>query len=384
MTTYMEQRDIALKAARDIAEKAKTEHRDLTIAEAEQINAKGVEITGLNAKIKSAADSQRVLDSIGSPMGRHRTEAGQKSYRDTRPTAIKTMGQQAAGKVAARLGMKAAGDLGDLDGSVEILFDGAPVLQDNRSVPTLRQLVGHIITDKPKYSYVRMAPIDNQATVVAPGGLKPTSTITASDVEGELSVIAHVSSPIDEYWIGDHPDALATYNNELVRALIETEERMFLNGDGANGNPRGILNTSGIITQAYSSDLLTTTRKAVTSLELVDMNPALYVVHPADWEAVELSRDASGRLEFEEGPVNRAEHKLWGVPVAVSPYLTPGTAVLLDTDAAHVISEKSIRVTGSSSTGDDFLRNQYRIRAEERIAVAVTHPHGIVKVSLAA
>lgn len=385
MTTYKDQREALLTEARAIAEHAKSAGRDLTVAEAEQINAKGAKMQELNAKIKAADDSHNLLASLG-PMPGSETapETGQKVYRDTSPAAIKKMGAAAAQKVASKLGLKALGDLGDLNGTVDILFQGQPVLEDNRSVPTLRQLVSHITTDRPKFSYVRMSPLENNAAMVAKGGLKPTSTITAEDIEGDLSVLAHISSPIDEYWAKDNPGALATYNNEMVRGLIEKSEQFFLHGDGLNGNPTGILNTVGITEQAYSGDLLTTTRKAVTALELVDLDPALFVVHPTDWENVELSRDTSGRLEFEEGPVNRAEHKLWGVPVAVSPYLTPGTAVLMDTDAAHFITEPAIQVTASSANGDDWSRNQYRVRAEQRLAVAVTHPHGIVKVDLAA
>lgn len=383
MTTYKDQRDALIKEARAIADTAKAAGRDLTIAEAEQINAKGAQLEDLNGKIKAADESNALLASLGPLPGSKRgTAAGQKVYRDTSTTAIRKMGQAAAGKVAAKLGMKALGDPADLDGSVDILFGGQPVLEDNRSVPLLRQLVGHITTDKPKFSYVRVSPLENNAAMVAKGGLKPTSTITAEDIEGELSVLAHISSPIDEYWAKDHPEALATYNNELVRGLLEKEEQFFLNGDGEGGNPTGILNTEGILTQAYTTDLLTTTRKAVTALALVDLEPSLYVVHPADWETIELSRDTSGRLEFPEGPVNRAEHKLWGVPVALSPYLTPGTAVLMDTDAAHLIAEPAIQVTASSAHADDWSRNQYRVRAEQRLAVAVTHPHGIVEVSL--
>ncbi|MGP5251480.1 phage major capsid protein [Brachybacterium alimentarium] len=383
MTTYKDQRDALLNEARDIAAKAKAAGRDLTVAEAEQINAKGAQITDLNDKIKVAEASSALLSSLG-PLGDSKRGPvdGQKVYRDTSPAAIRKMGQAAAGKVAAKLGMKALGDPADLDGTVDILFGGQPVLEDNRSVPLLRQLIGHIATDKPKFSYVRMSPLENNAAMVAKGGLKPTSTITAEDVEGELSVLAHISSPIDEYWAKDHPEALAVYNNELVRGLLEKEELFFLHGDGQDGNPTGILNTEGILTQAYTDNLLTTTRKAVTALELVDLEPSLYVVHPADWETIELSRDTSGRLEFPEGPVNRAEHKLWGVPVALSPYLEPGKSVLLDTDAAHLITEPAIQVTASSANGDDWARNQYRVRAEQRLAVAVTHPHGIVEVSL--
>src|SRR5690625_4039622 len=67
MTTYMEQRDAALKAARDLAEKAKAEDRELTVEEAEQINAKGAEIEELNEKIKAAKSANDLLASLGTP-----------------------------------------------------------------------------------------------------------------------------------------------------------------------------------------------------------------------------------------------------------------------------------------------------------------------------
>src|SRR5690625_362850 len=67
MTTYMEQRDAALKAARDLAEKAKAEDRELTVEEAEQINAKGAEIEELNEKIRAAKSANDLLASLGTP-----------------------------------------------------------------------------------------------------------------------------------------------------------------------------------------------------------------------------------------------------------------------------------------------------------------------------
>ena len=79
MTTYMEQRDYALKAARDIAEKAKSEDRELTIEEAGEISAKGAEIQELNEKIKAARTASDLLASLGAP----KTVEQEKSEKDT-------------------------------------------------------------------------------------------------------------------------------------------------------------------------------------------------------------------------------------------------------------------------------------------------------------
>ena len=48
--------------------------------------------------------------------------------------------------------------------------------------------------------------------------------------------------------------------------------------------------TSGIQVQAYATSVLTTLRKGLTKLETAGYAAGAIVLHPTDWEGVELAR----------------------------------------------------------------------------------------------
>jgi HK97 family phage major capsid protein len=66
---------------------------------------------------------------------------------------------------------------------------------------------------------------------------------------------------------------------------------------------------------------------------------------------------------------------LWGLPVAVTPAMTAGTALVgAYASAAQVFRKGGIRVEASNSHQDFFIKNLVAIRAEERLALAVYRP----------
>ena len=88
-----------------------------------------------------------------------------------------------------------------------------------------------------------------------------------------------------------------------------------LTGDGSGENFTGILNTSGIQTQSYDTDLLTTLRRARTKVRVTGRaTPTAYVLHPNDWEDIDLLQDNEGRYFF-GGRSVLGMPRLWGLPV---------------------------------------------------------------------
>ena len=53
--------------------------------------------------------------------------------------------------------------------------------------------------------------------------------------------------------------------------------------------------TSGIQTQAYATGVLTTLRKGLTKLETAGYTASAIVLHPTDWEGVELALSSTTR-----------------------------------------------------------------------------------------
>ncbi|WP_315770196.1 phage major capsid protein [Rhodococcoides kroppenstedtii] len=237
----------------------------------------------------------------------------------------------------------------------------------------------------PQYAYLRQTLRDLKAAPVAVGQLKPESKIALTQIDGKLEVIAHVSDPTPEYWLIDNSSVEGFVQTEMEYGLARAVEDQVLNGDGAGENLTGVLNTSGVVVQAFTTDATTTVRKAITKLELQGYEAGGVILNPLDWEAIELARRADGSPDLGSSiPVDRAAQRLWSLRIAVSTSVPEGTGVLFDLNALAVTGDARVRFQWSSGVSDDFARNQVRARCEGRYGLDVFRPQGIVKLDLSA
>lgn len=201
--------------------------------------------------------------------------------------------------------------------------------------------VGKVTT--PTFTYLRQSTRTNNAAAVAVGGAKPTSVYGLTAVDGRLHVIAHVSEPFDEYWTSDSPSLLRFLESEMVAGLYSALEAQILTGDGLGANLTGLANVSGIQTQAFATDRFLTTRKAITAVESLGYVPRMFVLNPADWEALETAAFTGGAyvLNGSQGnlPVDAATRRLWGVPVVLSAAQAAGAGFLISDGAVELVSD---------------------------------------------
>ena len=109
---------------------------------------------------------------------------------------------------------------------------------------------------------------------------------TVTKIEDSLEVIAHLSEGIPRHWLIDNASLEASLPNELefgLRAAIEAKVLTDINA------------TSGIQTQAYATSVLATLRKGITKLETAGYTASAFVLHPTDWEGVELALSSQPR-----------------------------------------------------------------------------------------
>jgi hypothetical protein len=124
--------------------------------------------------------------------------------------------------------------------------------------------------------------------VVAEGAVKPTSVCTVTKVPNSLVVVAHLSEGIPRFWLIDQVSLETFISSELdygLRLAVEAKVLTDING------------TSGIQTQTYSTSVLTTLRKGLTKLETAGYPASSIVLHPTDWEGVELALASSNAIE---------------------------------------------------------------------------------------
>jgi HK97 family phage major capsid protein len=144
------------------------------------------------------------------------------------------------------------------------------------------------------------------------------------------------------------------------------------------------MNTSGTQTQAYTTDLLTTLRQARTKVRVTGRStPTGYVMHPNDWEDLDLLQDNEARYYF-GGPSILGTPRLWGLPVVESEGMTEGYAICADWRRAVLLDREQVQVLTSDSHGDFFIRNLIAILAELRAAFFVLRPSAFVEIDLTA
>lgn len=375
------QREALAVKARALIASTNVKTKGFTPEELAQVKSVTAELKDLDETISKSIESQKLLDSIQNPMSADELRAkslvnGDRSYLDRSPASAR----QKAAEVRAAFGTKAL--IGAGTQTIPTPLVDKPIMLPGQSAFTLSQLLPRKAVTSPTYQYLKQTQRENNAAVVPIGTLKPTSLYGFEQVNGELATVAHLSEAFPEQWAEDFPEAVEALTSELLTGIWDADEDLILNGDGTGDNPTGILNTSGVLTQAFAIDMLTTTRTAITQLEKLNHRAGAFVLHPDDWQKIELARNTSGQLEYSSGPIDRAQMRLWGVPVSTSTRITAGTGLALDLDSAYVLTKGDMQVLATNAVADDVMYNKLRIRVEHRFGLAVTKPTGIVKMTL--
>lgn len=377
-----------VESAREIAERAQKAGRDMTGDEQRTFDEAMTKGRGLLDQIKAGKRDLDIIEAArglasdvgqangpGDPNGKHLSLTG---------AAVKAMARQIADRMAPAnsTGRKALLPAGSTVTDVPMVAE-SPIALGRPALSLLDALT--LRAQQPKYKYLRQNTRTNNAAPVAQGATKPTSVLGLAEIDAELHVIAHMSEPIPKYWLEDSGALELFVADELLFGLRQAIEAQVIAGDGTGENMTGLVNVSGAQTQAFATDLLTTTRSAVTKLETAGHTAGLFVLSPADWEALELARtDTAGQLEL-GGPVDRAARKLWGVPVAVALGLPATTGLLLDLSAVALSTDTAgIETKWSENVSDDFSKNQLRARVEGRFELDVFQPLGIAEITTAA
>jgi len=255
-----------------------------------------------------------------------------------------------------------------------------------------RDLISVLPTSSDTVEYVQQTAQVSQAAPTAEAtslsdGAKPEGAMALAKKTTPVETIA-VWIPITKRALSDAPQVREIINQDLLGDLADELENQIFNGDGSSPNLKGIATytnaSDGLLEQAYATDLLTTTRKAVTNLLKNGKDrPTAWVMSPADWESFCLLQDGDNRYYF-GGPLSAAQDRLWGIPVVVSYHVADGFAYLANWKRARLFDRQAASISISDSHSDFFIKNLVAILAELRAAFAITRPASFVKVDLTA
>jgi HK97 family phage major capsid protein len=214
-------------------------------------------------------------------------------------------------------------------------------------------------------------------TLNSGGGYKPEGTMTFEKVTAPVETVA-VWIPVTKRALADAAQLRGIIDQELRDSLMDEIENNILFGQ-ATPDFVGLAETTNILSQTFSTNILTTARKAITNLATngLEASPTAFVVAPADWEAVELAL-------FAAAPYLPYQQSMWRIPVVESQYLTAGTAYLGNWKQAVMWDRQQVTISVSDSHADFFIRNLVAVLAEARAAFGVLKPKSFVEIATAA
>ena len=404
-----QQREASLKAAREIAERAKSETRDLTTDEIAEVDQHLAKADDLEKQIKAAEKSAEVMARIGA------IAPGSEAKDGDEPTAAASLGEHFVKSVSA----EDLARLKSVSGSTLAVKEWAPsikaatdsnatpaslapwgTLYDNTVVrgfrrPVVSDVFGSgTLGNSNAVTYLVEGSVEGAFATVAEGGAKPqlhfTDPTTRTDA---LKKIAGFMKFTDEM-VEDFPFWQSEINQRGLYLLALAEENQLLNGAGTGSTVLGLLNRSGVQTEVQAATGDTAQDAIFRAMTKVQTATGLtadaIIINPADYQALRLSKDANGQYfgggffsgEYGNGGIV-AQPPLWGLQTIVSAAVAAKTVVVGAFQASTTVYRKGgVRVESTNSHVDDFTNNLITTRIEERVALAVRIPAATVKVTL--
>jgi HK97 family phage major capsid protein len=383
--------------ARAIAAKAEADGRDFTAAESAKVKSLYDEAQKIADAIKARETDDATINELLGLSG----DTGASFRMDGRKDGLELGGR------GARWAKATAGILAErLAGTKDITPSGsitAPAMaegivrREDRPL-TLLDLVTIVpLEGTDTFTYRRESARTVNARSVAVGTLKPTSVYGIEKISDTVKTIAHLSEMIDNTLLADVDELELFLGDVMAVGVLEALEDMLINAVGGRDDFDGVLELSGTQAQAFTTDALTTARKAVTKLEVAHITGALaWVLSPARWEAFELEKDAETYVLGDPGtagrtlPVDTARRRLWGHPVVLNTELEDDTAILGDwsPSSVRVREREGVTLTWSDAVADEvgtgFETNRKVWRAEGRFGAEWRRPYAFVIADLAA
>lgn len=416
-----------LKAARDIADAAETEARDLTdeergkvtahLSKAQELRKNAEDADALTKQLSDLSDGVGLVEPAAKaqPAGYAGVKAGigeafvkSDEYKALMASVPEGRFSEKARVQSQPYGVKALiTGLDDASAGAFVSPQQAGLVVDQAFLQrplTVRQLFSQGTTTTDTIEYVRVLAQTNNAAPVpeatstaaigdgtggtataAAGGLKPESGFTFQKASTTVKTIAHWI-PATKRSLSDAAQVRTLIDTFLRYGLEEEFEDQLVTGNGTGENFLGLNNTSGVQTQVAPTggeDVFTVTRRARRKVRIGGRaTPTAYVLNPIDWESVELMRDTNGQF-YGGGPFAGAPNSLWGLPVVESEAVAVGTAWCADWRMGVIWDREQASIQVTDSHADFFVRNLVAILAEMRAAFAVLRPAAFVKIALA-
>ena len=227
---------------------------------------------------------------------------------------------------------------------------------------------------------LREASWTNDAAEVSQGAAKPESDATFEQYNVPITTVAHWIK-VSNQLLADAPAIVAYIDSRARDGLAQRIDAQLLNGNGTSPNLSGLTDSGNFTAYtATSGDLLVDAiNRAKYSLWATGNMPDVVVVNPADWGAMERTREGAGTGAYLYGaPGTMAGENPFGLRIVLSNNMAAGKFLVGAIDASAVLYTRQGATVEMGYVNADFTNNLVTIRVEERLGLGVERPSAIL------
>jgi HK97 family phage major capsid protein len=197
-------------------------------------------------------------------------------------------------------------------------------------------------------------------------------------VEAKVAKIAAYQKVSDEM-LADVPALMSFTSNQMVQDVLDVEDVKMLYGSTATGDLKGLSSFTGITdieadafpTAIASASFWQALDSALAVMAGADVMVNGILMHPSDYyyalALLNKSQEVSASFLIGGDGIPR----YLGIPIFLSTAVTAGDLFVADWTQAQWFQRSGLRVDISSENEDDFIKNMFTLRVEERIALAL-------------
>lgn len=281
--------------------------------------------------------------------------------------------------LAREFGMKTLLTSGDWD----IVADRQPQIVQYVDLPvTVSDLMLSGRTTSNAITFEEETTYTNAAAEVAEGGAKAEAALDFTLRTDNVRKIA-TWIPVTDEMLDDVPQMESYIRARLAYMVMQRRESQLIVGDGTAPNISGILDRSGIQTQAKGTDPTPDAIfKAMTKVRVTGgAEPTGVVMHPNDWQDIRLLRTSDGMYIW-GSPADTAPERIWGLTVRVTTGITENTGLVgAFRPFAQVFRRSGITVELTRDYDTYRTSNKALLIAEERLGLVVYRPAAFCQVT---
>lgn len=236
------------------------------------------------------------------------------------------------------------------------------------------------VTDQAVVKWMDHSTATEAAAERSEAGAYPEETHALTEKSSTVRSIG-ASIPVSDEQLEDVPAVRAYLDQVLMNSIRRRLDNQIIAGNGTAPNLLGLLNVTGILTQAKGADpVFDAIYKAIVQVNTTEFyNANVIFLHPNDWQDIRLTRTADGIYILGE-PIRPDPNQLFGLPVVLTNALPENTGLVGDLNFCTLFERRGVEVE-VGFVGTQFTSGMRTIRAGLRVAFATYRAKAFCKVT---